>query len=178
MTLTPLTLFSVSPWLIVLIVILVILIAGIIFLSVWGKKQQKKMDESQKEIEANSQNMTMLIIDKKRMPLKQAGLPAIVVESTPKLLRRSKVPIVKAKVGPRIMVLIADEKIYDLIPIKQEVKATVSGIYITRVRSLRGPALVAPPKQKFRQRLKNKVLQKMSKNDTNSKNTANTKKKK
>ena len=67
---------------------------------------------------------------------------------------------------------------YDLIPIKQEVKATVSGIYITRVRSLRGPALVAPPKQKFRQRLKNKVLQKMSKNDTNSKNTANTKKKK
>ncbi len=160
MTLTPLTLFSVSPWIIVLIVVLVILIAGIIFLSIWGKKQQKRMDESQKEIEANAQNMTMLVIDKKRMPLKAAGLPPVVVESTPKLLRRSKVPVVKAKIGPRIMVLIADEKIYDLIPVKQEVKATVSGIYITKVRSLRGPALVAPPKQKFTQRLKNKIVKK------------------
>lgn len=157
MTLTPLTLFSLSPWIIVMIVILVILIGAIIFLTIWGKKQQKRMDESQAQIEANSQNMTMLIIDKKKMPLKQAGLPQIVVESTPKLLRRSKVPIVKAKVGPRIMVLIADEKIFDMIPVKQEVKATVSGIYMTKVRSLRGPALVAPPKVGFFKRMKNKV---------------------
>lgn len=157
MTLTPLTLFSISPWIIVMIVILVILIGAIIFLTVWGKKQQKKMDENQAQIEANSQNMTMLIIDKKKMPLKAAGLPQVVVDATPKLLRRSKVPVVKAKVGPRIMVLIADDKIYDMIPIKQEVKATVSGIYITKVRSLRGPALVAPPKVGFFKRMKNKV---------------------
>ena len=157
MTLTPLTLFSISPWIIVMIVILVILIGAIIFLTVWGKKQQKKMDENQAQIEANSQNMTMLIIDKKKMPLKAAGLPQVVVDATPKLLRRSKVPVVKAKVGPRIMVLIADDKIYDMIPVKQEVKATVSGIYITKVRSLRGPALVAPPKVGFIKRMKNKV---------------------
>ncbi|MBS5523301.1 MAG: hypothetical protein KHX56_13635 [Clostridiales bacterium] len=146
-----------SPWIIVMIVILVILIGAIIFLTVWGKKQQKKMDENQAQIEANSQNMTMLIIDKKKMPLKAAGLPQVVVDATPKLLRRSKVPVVKAKVGPRIMVLIADDKIYDMIPVKQEVKATVSGIYITKVRSLRGPALVAPPKVGFFKRMKNKV---------------------
>ena len=157
MTLTPLTLFSISPWIIVMIVILVILIGAIIFLTVWGKKQQKKMDENQAQIEANSQNMTMLIIDKKKMPLKAAGLPQVVVDATPKLLRRSTVPVVKAKVGPRIMVLIADDKIYDMIPVKQEVKATVSGIYITKVRSLRGPALVAPPKVGFFKRMKNKV---------------------
>ncbi len=157
MTLTPLTLFSISPWIIVMIVILVILIGAIIFLTVWGKKQQKKMDENQAQIEANSQNMTMLIIDKKKMPLKAAGLPQVVVDATPKLPRRSKVPVVKAKVGPRIMVLIADDKIYDMIPRKQEVKATVSGIYITKVRSLRGPALVAPPKVGFFKRMKNKV---------------------
>ena len=157
MTLTPLTLFSISPWIIVMIVILVILIGAIIFLTVWGKKQQKKMDENQAQIEANSQNMTMLIIDKKKMPLKAAGLPQVVVDATPKLLRRSKVPVVKAKVGPRIMVLIADDKIYDMVPVKQEVKATVSGIYITKVRSLRGPALVAPPKVGFFKRMKNKV---------------------
>lgn len=142
---------------IVMIVILVVLIGAIIFLTIWGKKQQKKMDDAQEQIAANSQNMTMLVIDKKRMKLNQAGLPKMVVDSTPKLLRRSKVPIVKAKVGPKIMVLISDEKIYDMIPIKQEIKATVSGIYITKVRSLRGPALVAPPKVGFFKRMKNKV---------------------
>ena len=160
MTLTPLTLFSVSQWIIVLIVVLAILVAAIIVLSIWGKKQQKRMDESQKEIEANAQNVTMLIIDKKKMPLKQAGLPQVVVDATPKLLRRSKVPVVKAKVGPRVMVLISDDKIFDMIPVKQEVKATVSGIYITKVRSLRGPALVAPKKVGFVQRMKNKVMKK------------------
>nr|WP_207720538.1 hypothetical protein [Catenibacillus scindens] len=137
-----------------------ILVAAIIVLSIWGKKQQKRMDESQKEIEANAQNVTMLIIDKKKMPLKQAGLPQVVVDATPKLLRRSKVPVVKAKVGPRVMVLISDDKIFDMIPVKQEVKATVSGIYITKVRSLRGPALVAPKKVGFVQRMKNKVMKK------------------
>lgn len=157
MTLTPLTLFSLSPWMIVMIVILVLLIGAIIFLSIWGKKQQKKMDDAQEQIAANSQNMTMLVIDKKRMKLNEAGLPKMVVDATPKLLRRSKVPIVKAKVGPKIMVLISDEKIYDMIPIKQEIKATVSGIYITKVRSLRGPALVAPPKVGFFKKIKNKV---------------------
>ena len=160
MTLTPLTLFSISPWIIVLIVVLVILIAGIIFLTIWGKKQQKKMDENQAQIEANSQNITMLIIDKKKLPLNKSGVPQIVIDSTPRLLRRSKVPVVKAKVGPRIMVLIADDKIFDMIPVKQEVKATGSGIYLTKVRSLRGPALVAPPKAGFFKRLKNKVTKK------------------
>ena len=70
--------------------------------------------------------MTMLVIDKKKMKLTESGLPKIVIDSTPKLYRRSKVPIVKAKIGPRIMTLIADEKVYDLIPVRQEVKATVS----------------------------------------------------
>ena len=82
------------------------------------------------------------------------------MDATPKLLRRSKVPVVKAKVGPRVMVLISDDKIFDMIPVKQEVKATVSGIYITKVRSLRGPALVAPKKVGFVQRMKNKVMKK------------------
>lgn len=161
MTITPLALFSVPTWLIVMIVILVILIAGIVALSIWGKKQQKKMDDAQVQIDANSQNVTMLVIDKKRMKLKEAGLPKVVVDSTPKLLRRSKVPIVKAKIGPKVMVMIADERIYDLIPIKQEIKATISGIYITKVRSLRGPALTAPPKPKgFINKIKAKMAKK------------------
>ena len=149
-----------SPLTITLLVILAVLVIVIVVLYFLGKKAQKKQAEQQELLEANKQTVSMLIIDKKKLPLNKSGVPQIVIDSTPRLLRRSKVPVVKAKVGPRIMVLIADDKIFDMIPVKQEVKATVSGIYLTKVRSLRGPALVAPPKAGFFKRLKNKVTKK------------------
>lgn len=62
----------------------------------------------------------MLIIDKKRMPLKESGLPQMVIDQSPKLMRRVKLPVVKAKVGPKIMTLISDEKVFDLIPVKKK----------------------------------------------------------
>ena len=89
--------------LIVLGVIALILVIAMIVLYFVGKKMQKKQDESQAQMEAASQVATILVIDKKKMKLKDAGLPKIVLDSTPKYLRGSKVPIVKAKVGPKVM---------------------------------------------------------------------------
>ena len=105
---------------IVLIVIAVILVAALIALYFFGKKAQKKQDEQREQLEAAKQTVSMLIIDKKRMKMKDAGLPAIVLEQTPKLLRGSKLPIVKAKVGPQIMSLVCDEKIFDNVPVKKK----------------------------------------------------------
>ena len=65
------------------------------------------------------------------------------IDSTPWYAKRSKVPIVKAKVGARFMNLIADEKVFDIIPLNQQVKAMVSGIYIVEVKGMRGKKLVA-----------------------------------
>ncbi len=142
---------------IVLLVILAVVIVALLALGLWGQKQQKKAEEQQKEIEAAAQPASMLIIDKKRMPLKDAGLPKIVLDSAPKMARRAKVPVVKAKIGPRIMTLMCDEKIFDQIPVKQEVKAMVSGIYIISVKNMRGPAPKAPEKVGFFKRMKNKI---------------------
>ena len=133
------------PVTIVLLVILVILIGLLIGLYFFGKKTQKKQEEQQAQIEASKQTVSMLVIDKKRMPLKESGLPQMVIDQTPKLLRRSKLPIVKAKVGPKISILIADEKVFDLIPVKKEIKAEVSGLYIVGVK---GGNLEAPAKKK------------------------------
>ena len=130
----------------VLLIILIVLVAVMVVLYFVGKRVQKKQDERQEQIEAAKQTTTMLIIDKKRLPIKDSGLPQMVIDQTPKLMRRSKLPIVKAKIGPRIMVLVADDKIFDQIPLKKEVKATVSGIYITDVRGMLGP-LPAPPEK-------------------------------
>ena len=132
---------------IVMLVILVILIAGLIALYFFGKKTEKKQAEQKAQMEAVAQTINMLIIDKKTMRLKDAGLPTAVIENTPKYLRRSKVPIVKAKVGPKIMTLMCDAQVFPLVPVKKEVKAVVSGIYITGVKGVRGP-LETPKKKK------------------------------
>ncbi len=146
-----------STFTIVSLVILVILIIACIVLYFLGKKAEKKQAEQQAQLDAVAQTISMLIIDKGRLRLKEAGLPAIVVENTPKYLRRSKVPVVKAKVGPRIMTLMCDAEIYPLIPVKKEVKATVSGIYITGVRGLRGPLDTPQKKKGFFARMKDKA---------------------
>ncbi|MFR8351555.1 MAG: hypothetical protein ACLVB1_01465 [Blautia obeum] len=141
---------------IVLLVILVVLIAALIALYFFGKKAQKKQEEQQAQIEAAKQTVSMLIIDKKRLPLKESGLPQMVIDQAPKLMRRSKLPIVKAKVGPKISVLIADEKVFDQIPVKK-VKAEVSGLYIVGVKGIRGSLETPAPKKKgFFKRLLNK----------------------
>ena len=132
---------------IVLLVIVIILAIALVILYFIGKKAQKKQEEQQAQIDAAKQTVSMLIIDKKRMKLREAGLPQMVVEQTPKLLRGSKLPIVKAKVGPQILSLVCDEKIFNDVPVKKEVKAVVSGIYITAVKSVRG-SIVAPPAKK------------------------------
>ena len=142
---------------IVLLVILAIMIVGLIVLYFLGKKAEKRKAEQDEQLAAVAQTVTMLIIDKKRMRIKDSGLPQAVIDQTPKLMRRSKLPIVKAKVGPKVMSLIADEAVFDLIPIKKEVKATVSGIYITKVTGVRGPLEKPEGKKSWRARLKAKA---------------------
>lgn len=141
---------------IVLLVILAILIIACIVLYFLGKKAEKKQAEQQEQLDAVKQTVSMLIIDKGRVRLRDAGFPPIVVENTPKYLRRSKVPVVKAKVGPKVMTLMCDAQIYPIIPVKKEVKATISGIYITRVKGLRGPLDTPEKKKGFFARLRNK----------------------
>ncbi len=127
-----------KAWMILLI-ITAILAAVVVVLYFLGKRAQKKQNEQQAQIDAAKQNVTMLIIDKKKMRLKDAGFPQVVLDQTPKMLRRVKYPIVKAKVGPRIMTFICDKDVYEQIPLKKEIRATISGLYITSVRGLRGP---------------------------------------
>ena len=55
------------------------------------------------------------------------------------------------------MNLMCDADIYPLIPVKKEVKATVSGIYITAVRGLRGPLETPQKKKGFLARMRDKA---------------------
>ncbi len=129
----------------IILVVLVILLAVLYF---FGRKLQRKQAEQERQMEAMKQVTSILVIDKGKRKLKEAGLPPGVLEQTPKYMRGVKFPIVKAKIGPRIINLICEPKVYDVIPIKATVKATISGIYITDVRPERGGSLLTPPKKK------------------------------
>lgn len=147
---------GIKAWVVALIVVIVVLLAAVVALGIFGQKMQNKSEASQAELKAAAQSVTMLVIDKKRMKLKEAGLPQIVLEQTPKYLRGAKLPIVKAKIGPKIMPLICDEKIFDLIPLKKEIRASVSGIYIMEVKGLRSNSLEQKPDKKKGKRKKKK----------------------
>lgn len=144
----------------VLLIILAVLVVALVVLYFLGRKAQKKQAAQQEQIEAAKQTVSMLIIDKKRMKLKESGLPQMVIDQTPKLMRNSKLPIVKAKVGPKIMTLVCDAAIYDMVPIKKEVKAVVSGIYITEIKGVRGPLPTPVKKKSFFQKIKSKFSKK------------------
>ena len=144
--------------------ILGVLIVAVVALYFFGKRAQKKQAAQKEQMDAMAQNVSMLIIDKKRMRMKESGLPQVVIDQTPKWLRRSKLPIVKAKVGPKVMSLVCEESIFELVPVKKEVKAVVSGIYITSVRGISGPLEAPKKKQGFFKRMRNKAKNYVDKN--------------
>ncbi len=132
----------------VLFVILIIVVVLLAALYYFGSKAQKRQRESQAQLEAMAQTVSMLVIDKKRMKITESGLPQMVIDQTPKYMRWSKLPIVKAKIGPKIMTLVADEKVFEVIPVKRECKVVLSGIYITAIKSARGGLDQPAPKKK------------------------------
>lgn len=173
----PMLAMMMSGWGIGLLIALVAVIAVLVVLYRFGTKLQKRQEDAQSQMQANSQVVTMLVIDKKRLKLAESGLPKIVMEQTPKLARRSKLPIVKVKIGPKIMSMICDEKIFDLVPVKKEVKATISGIYIMDVKGIRGGLDSAPAKKKgFFRRMSEKAQSKV--NELNAQENNGKKKKK
>ena len=158
-------LIALHPVVIVLLVILGVAIVALIVLSIVGRKMQKKQNESEAAMEQASQTASIVVIDKKRMKLKESGLPQIVLDQTPKYMRGTKVPVVKAKVGPKIMNLMCDQKVFDVLPVKREVKVKISGIYIMDIISARGK-LEAPAKKPGRlEKLRNKAENVLKENE-------------
>ena len=131
-----------TAW-IVMMIVLAAAIVAIIVLNILTKRIQKRHDAQQEQIDSYKQTMSLLVIDKKKMKMKDAGFPDYVIAQMPKMSRMFKYPVVKAKVGPKVMTFLTDKTVYEQIPVKREIKADVSGLYITAVRSVRGGALPA-----------------------------------
>jgi hypothetical protein len=146
-----------SVWTVILIIaVIAAIILGVLYFV--GRKMQAKQEDQRAQLDQMAQTVNMLVIDKKRMKIMEAGFPKMVTDNIPKRAKMSKVPVVKAKVGPKITPLLCDEAIFDDVPVKAEIKAVVSGIYITSIKNLRNVAPPEPEKRGLRAKLTKKVL--------------------
>ena len=80
----------------ILNVLLVILVLAAIVLAVLyflGRKLEKRQVEQQAMLEAAKQTVSMLVIDKKKLKIRDAGLPKMVYEQTPSTCAGQRFPL-------------------------------------------------------------------------------------
>jgi hypothetical protein len=123
-------------WDILIVVAIVVLLAavGIYFFNKWASK---RMSEQQDAVERNKQTVTVYIIDKKKDRITSANFPKAVQDQMPKWSRIMKMPLVKAKIGPQIMTLLCDGKIFPVLPIKKNVSVELAGMYIVGMKGMK-----------------------------------------
>ena len=116
-------------------IVMAVLAAILVGLYFWGRKMQKKYDEQQQLITENKQALTLFVIDKKKDHLNNLKLPKQMKEQLPWIYKKRKMPVVIAKIGPQIQTLLCDQKVFDSIPTKKQIKVELAGILIVNVVS-------------------------------------------
>jgi len=122
-------------WLIVLLIVVAVLAVVLGILYFVGRRLQNRVDSQQGLIEQSKQVVSILVIDKKKMRVSESSLPKMVQEQIPWYLKWRKMPLVKAKIGPQITTLMADDRIWKDLPTKRPVKVELAGIYIVGIKS-------------------------------------------
>ena len=114
---------------IILVVVLAVaaVVAGLYFLNKWATKKQ---GEQQEVVDRTRQITTIYVIDKKKDKAANVNLPKVAMTQLPKIYKYIKMPFVKAKIGPQIITLMCDAKVFKALPVKKSVKVGLAGIYI------------------------------------------------
>ncbi len=146
----------------VLIIVLVVAAIALFFLYRAGMKMQTEQAQNQLMLDKYAQIASLLIIDKKRMPFKEAPFPKEVFETAPRRAKLMKVYVVRAKVGPKVYNLMCDRDTFEDVPVKATIKARVSGMYLMEI--LQG-AVPSERNIKKRKKAKEKAAKQAAKNN-------------
>lgn len=129
------------------IILIVLAVVAVILLILYfvGSRLQKKQLKAEKAMQNSSLTVSLLVIDKQKLRVKDSGLMKQVQDAIPAYLKWRKFPIVKARIvkaniagGAAVMSFICDDKVFKVMPTKTEVKVQISGIYITKLLSAKG----------------------------------------
>ncbi len=149
-------------WWQILLIIIAVLAVILVVLYIVGTRLQKKADSQQGLIDASKQTVSILVIDKKKQKLKDSNLPKMVQDQVPTYLKWRKMPMVKAKIGPKIATLMCDERVYKELPVKKMVKVDLAGIYIIGIKSVpkaKKNTKTTPEKLTFKEKIKAKTAE-------------------
>jgi len=122
--------FGILNIVLIVVVVLAVIFGALFYLNRWALK---KMDTQKDFIDKNKQVHSIYVIDKKRQKPGEANLPKQVMAQLPKYYKHMKLNLVKAKIGPQILTLMCEKKIYDVIPVKKNIKVEIAGMYISSV---------------------------------------------
>ena len=120
-----------------ILIITVVVLAIIIFvLYRMNRKAMGQMIQAQDFIDANRTTIQIFVIDKKREKPSATNLPKVVFELLPKRAKMQKSNLVRAKVGPQIVTLMCDKPVFDVLPVKKNVKVDLAGMYIVGITGM------------------------------------------
>jgi hypothetical protein len=115
--------------------ILAVVVAAIAGLVVFLRKRYKRnMEEQNTLVNQHKVATSILVLNKRKEKVQNANLPKSVIDQVPAMYKFRKVPIVKAKVGPQVLDLLCDEKIFDDIPDKKTINVELAGIFIAGIK--------------------------------------------
>jgi len=118
----------------VVAILAVIGVTAFYFINKWaGKKAAAQQDM----VAQHKQTVSIYVIDKKKDKITNAGFPKAVADQIPRMAKLMKTPLVKAKIGPQIMTLVCDAKVYDALPIKKTVSVELAGAYIVGMKGMK-----------------------------------------
>ncbi len=125
--------FIVVWWKLYIIIGIVIIIAVVLYF-VLRKYLKNKMNDQEQLVNQHKITASILVLEKKKEKVSNSDIPKSVIAQIPKIYQLRKVPIVKAKIGPQVMDLLCDEKIFDKLPVKKTVQVEIAGIFIAGIK--------------------------------------------
>ena len=114
-----------------ILLLVVVIVAIVVFvLYMLNRWAYKKMDSQSSMIEKTKTTQQVYVIDKRRDKITNVNMPKMVIDQIPKWM---KMNFVQVKVGPQILTLIADKRVFDAMPLKKTVKVEIAGLYIVNI---------------------------------------------
>ena len=120
--------------LVIIGIIVALILAGLYFLNKWASK---RVANQQSLIDKSKQQASIFVIDKKHDKAANVNLPKAVSENIPKTYKFVKMYFITAKLGPSVVTLICDKKIFNYIQPKKTYKIDIAGIYIVSVKGMK-----------------------------------------
>jgi hypothetical protein len=114
--------------------VLAVAFVALFFLNRWAGR---KMAAQEEMIQRHKTSTSIYVIDKKRDKISKANLPKSALDQMPRYSRIMKMPLVKAKVGAQVMVLMCDKNVYEILPVKKTVTVDLAGMYIVSMKGMK-----------------------------------------